>query len=102
MLKVISRNRIIFKSQMIFVLPLCKANFLPKKVYGFPSIAWSHEGLNCGGHAFATDGFLMGPIMEEFHTKRQELITELHKIYRSEALKPQNKTTFCQNLMKYE
>ena len=23
------------------------------------------SGLNCGGHAFATDGFLMGPILEE-------------------------------------
>jgi hypothetical protein len=24
------------------------------------------SGLNCGGHAFATDGLLLGPIMEEF------------------------------------
>jgi hypothetical protein len=32
------------------------------------------SGLNCGGHAFATDGFLMGPILEEFKTKRDELI----------------------------
>ena len=31
------------------------------------------SGLNCGGHAFATDGFLMGPILEEFKTKRNEL-----------------------------
>ena len=26
------------------------------------------SGLNCGGHAFATDGYLMGPILEEFKT----------------------------------
>jgi hypothetical protein len=32
------------------------------------------SGLNCGGHAFATDGFLQGPILEEFRTKRGELI----------------------------
>ena len=24
------------------------------------------SGLNCGGHAFATDGLLLGPILEEF------------------------------------
>jgi hypothetical protein len=28
------------------------------------------SGLNCGGHAFATDGFLIGPILEEFKTNR--------------------------------
>jgi len=44
------------------------------------------SGLNCGGHAFASDGFLLGPILEEFKTKKQELISGLHKIY-SEALK---------------
>ena len=52
------------------------------------------SGLNCGGHAFATEGFLMGPILEEFRAKRQELITELHKIY-NEALKLKNKIPFA-------
>ena len=28
------------------------------------------SGLNCGGHAFATDGYLLGPILEEFRQKR--------------------------------
>ena len=32
------------------------------------------SGLNCGGHAFATDGFLLGPILEEFKNNKQELI----------------------------
>jgi hypothetical protein len=32
------------------------------------------SGLNCGGHAFATDGFLLGPILEEFKQKKSELI----------------------------
>jgi hypothetical protein len=32
------------------------------------------SGLNCGGHAFATDGYLMGPILAEFKANRKELI----------------------------
>lgn len=39
------------------------------------------SGLNCGGHAFATDGFLLGPILEEFKTKKQSLQAELFTIY---------------------
>ncbi|RAW03484.1 hypothetical protein DQQ10_00080 [Pseudochryseolinea flava] len=39
------------------------------------------SGLNCGGHAFATDGSLLGPILEEFKLKREELITSLHALY---------------------
>ncbi|UCG14610.1 MAG: hypothetical protein JSU72_09255 [Deltaproteobacteria bacterium] len=39
------------------------------------------SGLNCGGHAFATDGYLLGPVLEEFEQKRQELIETLHAIY---------------------
>ena len=55
------------------------------------------SGLNCGGHAFATDGFLMGPIMEEFKTKRNQLAEELHKIC-NEALKIKNKATSAKPL----
>lgn len=40
------------------------------------------SGLNCGGHAFATEGFLMGPILEEFKQKRTGLLEELHGIYK--------------------
>lgn len=36
------------------------------------------SGLNCGGHAFATDGFLLGPVLEEFKTNREELIQTVH------------------------
>jgi len=36
------------------------------------------SGLNCGGHAFATDGYLMGPILAEFRDRRQELVDELY------------------------
>ena len=39
------------------------------------------SGLNCGGHAFATDGYLLGPVLEEFKEKRQELTESLHATY---------------------
>ena len=35
------------------------------------------SGLNCGGHAFPTEGRLMGPILEEFRNRREELHNEL-------------------------
>lgn len=35
------------------------------------------SGLNCGGHAFATDGLLIGPILEEFKTNRDSLTQTL-------------------------
>ena len=40
------------------------------------------SGLNCGGHAFATTGLLMGPILEEFKLRKVELYEMLHAIYR--------------------
>ncbi|MEN6626363.1 MAG: hypothetical protein ABFD69_09070 [Candidatus Sumerlaeia bacterium] len=39
------------------------------------------SGLNCGGHAFPTDGYLMGPILEEFKNRRGELVESLHDMY---------------------
>lgn len=44
------------------------------------------SGLNCGGHAFATEGYLLGPILEEFKQKRGELNRELSGIYRTALL----------------
>lgn len=49
------------------------------------------SGLNCGGHAFATDGYLLGPILEEFKMNRQELIDTLFEIYSAAQLKKNNK-----------
>lgn len=45
------------------------------------------SGLNCGGHAFASEGFLLGPILEEFKTKRSELTASLFEIYSAAQLK---------------
>ncbi len=44
------------------------------------------SGLNCGGHAFATNGFLMGPILEEFKNEKAKLIEGMHEVY-SKVLK---------------
>ncbi|MFY9159911.1 hypothetical protein [Aquirufa ecclesiirivi] len=38
------------------------------------------SGLNCGGHAFATDGLLLGPILEEFKRSREEMKQELFEM----------------------
>lgn len=48
------------------------------------------SGLNCGGHAFATDGFLMGPILAEFRRNREELIQTVHEIMTT-SLKAKNR-----------
>jgi hypothetical protein len=47
------------------------------------------SGLNCGGHAFATDGLLLGPILEEFKEKKAELIDQLFATM-TKALKQRN------------
>jgi hypothetical protein len=39
------------------------------------------SGLNCGGHAFATEGYLLGPILEEFKSKKSELIDDTHSVF---------------------
>ncbi len=53
------------------------------------------SGLNCGGHAFATDGLLLGPILEDFKSRRGELFNELYTIC-SSALKESGKPGFIQ------
>lgn len=35
------------------------------------------SGLNCGGHAFVSDGSVLGPILEEFKTSKDALTAEL-------------------------
>ena len=51
------------------------------------------SGLNCGGHAFATDGSLLGPILEEFKFKHDELSASLYSLYNS-AVKAKGYLTF--------
>ncbi|MGG5505770.1 MULTISPECIES: hypothetical protein [unclassified Myroides] len=58
---------------------LIQGSFLAKKGL-WVSEYRIESGLNCGGHAFATDGFLLGVILNEFKTKREELITTTHEL----------------------
>lgn len=39
------------------------------------------SGLNCGGHAFATDGYLLGPVLAEFKANRNELNTTIQNLF---------------------
>ena len=62
-----------FRSAMI------QGNFLAKKGL-WVSEYRIESGLNCGGHAFATDGFLLGPILQEFKEKKEQLIQSAHEL----------------------
>jgi hypothetical protein len=55
------------------------------------------SGLNCGGHAFASDGYLMGPILEEFKLNKETLINEVNTIL-VDALKGKGKHVPTTNL----
>lgn len=44
------------------------------------------SGLNCGGHAFASDGNLIGTVLEEFKMKREELNKALSQVYEKALL----------------
>jgi hypothetical protein len=62
-----------FRSAMI------QGNFLAKKGL-WVSEYRIESGLNCGGHAFATEGFLLGPILEEFKHKKDQLVQSAHDL----------------------
>lgn len=64
-----------------------RSAFIQGKVFAKKGI-WVSEyriesGLNCGGHVFPTAGHLLGPILEEFKTRRKEFIRELSGLYRA-------------------
>ncbi|MFH1573882.1 MAG: hypothetical protein ABIG68_07840, partial [Acidobacteriota bacterium] len=49
------------------------------------------SGLNCGGHAFPTQGLLLGPILEEFRGRRKQLKAQLFELF-SRALQQAGRT----------
>ncbi|MDR6922620.1 MULTISPECIES: hypothetical protein [Chryseobacterium] len=79
-----------FRSAMI------QGNFLAKKGL-WVSEYRIESGLNCGGHAFATDGLLLGPIMEEFKQKKNDLIQSAHSLMTA-ALEQKGKYAVSQPL----
>jgi hypothetical protein len=44
------------------------------------------SGLNCGGHAFATDGYLLGPVLAEFKENREALRTSIQELLHQELI----------------
>lgn len=77
----IIRKKIILKVSD-FRSALIQAKMLSKKGLWVSEFR-IESGLNCGGHAFATEGLLLGPILEEFKQKKNELKAELFAIYQT-------------------
>jgi hypothetical protein len=50
------------------------------------------SGLNCGGHAFAAQGNLMGPVLEEFKKNRASLVASQFEEFRNALT---NKNRLC-------
>ena len=83
-----------FKKQIILKVSdyrsaLIQGKFLAKKGL-WVSEYRIESGLNCGGHAFATDGNLLGPVLAEFKEKRNELQQSIQTVLFQE-LENQNK-----------
>lgn len=76
-----------------------QAKFLAKKGLWVSEFR-IESGLNCGGHAFATEGYLLGPILEEFKQNRQTLLNELYQLYSAAILEKgvPNKTVPAQRI----
>lgn len=87
----------VFKKKIVIKVSDYRSAFVQGKMLAKKGL-WVSEfriesGLNCGGHAFATDGFLIGPILEEFKNKRKELAHALFETY-TQALTAKGKTVF--------
>jgi hypothetical protein len=39
------------------------------------------SGLNCGGHAFASQGYLLGPVLDEFRQCKHDLPIQMYPLY---------------------
>ncbi len=79
-----------FKKKIILKVSDYRSAFIQGKFFAKKGI-WVSEyriesGLNCGGHAFATDGNLLGTVLEEFKSNRNSLTQEIFDIF-SRALK---------------
>ena len=73
------------KKRIILKVSDFRSAFTQAKIFAKKGI-WISEyriesGLNCGGHAFPTEGYLLGPILQEFKDKRKEFLGQLYDIY---------------------
>lgn len=86
-----------FRKKVILKVSNYRSAIIQAKVLAKKGI-WVSEfriesGLNCGGHAFATDGLLIGPILEEFKVQRESMKSELFEIYSAALLTKARKVT---------
>lgn len=58
------------------------------------------SGLNCGGHAFATDGYLMGPVLEEFKQNRIQLYNSTFELFSKALIDREKQETPCKPKLK--
>ncbi|MCG3177166.1 MAG: hypothetical protein MOGMAGMI_02134 [Candidatus Omnitrophica bacterium] len=74
------------KKKIILKVSDFRSAFTQGRIFAKKGIwVWEYRiesGLNCGGHAFATVGHLMGMVLEEFKQKRAEFTAQLSEIYR--------------------
>ncbi len=73
------------KKKIILKVSDFRSSIIQGKIFAKKGL-WISEfrfesGLNCGGHAFSSCGQLLGPILEEFKSKKDEMIAQLQKIY---------------------
>ncbi len=73
-----------FKKRIVLKVSDYRSALIQGKIFAKKGL-WVSEyrvesGLNCGGHAFATEGHLLGPILAEFRDNRQELIKSIREI----------------------
>ena len=87
------KKRIILKVSD-FRSSLTQSKFLAKKGL-WVSEHRIESGLNCGGHAFATDGVLLGPILDEFKQQKKDLLTSTYVLC-NKILTEKKKHTFEQ------
>ncbi len=79
------------KKKIILKVSDFRSAFVQGKMFAAKGL-WVSEyriesGVNCGGHAFPTDGVLFGPILEEFKQNRQKLYDTCSEAYKAALAK---------------
>jgi len=81
----------IIKKKIILKVSDFRSAFVQGKMLAAKGL-WVSEyriesGVNCGGHAFPTNGVLFGPILEEFKQNRDKLFDTCVEVYKSALTK---------------
>jgi len=79
------------KKKIILKVSDFRSAFIQGKMFAAKGL-WVSEyriesGVNCGGHAFPTDGVLFGPILEEFKQNREKLLSTCAEAYKAALTK---------------